>query len=66
MTYLLGNMKVKWQKEVRTEFEDAGQAAQSANSGDPGTHAMSKLREALETYEFPLLLAAEWVSRSGC
>ena len=60
MTYLLGNMKVKWQKEVRTEFEDAGQAAQSANAGDPGTHAMSKLREALETYEFPLLLAAEW------
>ena len=60
MTYLLGNMKVKWQKEVRTEFEDAGQAAQSANAGDPGTYAMSKLREALETYEFPLLLAAEW------
>jgi hypothetical protein len=60
MTYLLGNMKVKWQKEVRTEFEDAGQAAQSANGGDPGTYAMSKLREALETYEFPLLLAAEW------
>jgi HEAT repeats len=60
MTYLLGNMKVKWQKEVRTEVEEAGQAAQSANVGDPGTYAMSKLREALETYEFPLLLAAEW------
>jgi hypothetical protein len=60
MTYLLGNMKVKWQKEVRTEFEDAGQAAQSANAGDPGTYAMGKLRNALETYEFPLLLAAEW------
>jgi hypothetical protein len=60
MTYLLGNMKVKWQKEVRTEFEDAGQAAQSANAGDPGIYAMGKLKEALETYEFPLLLAAEW------
>jgi hypothetical protein len=60
MTYLLGNMKVKWQKEVRTEVEDAGQAAQSANAGDPGVYALSKLREALETYEFPLLLAAEW------
>ena len=23
MTYLLGDLKVKWQKEVRTEFEDA-------------------------------------------
>src|SRR6476620_10901930 len=60
MTYLLGDMKVKWQKEVRTEFEDAGQAAQSANAGDPGTYAMDKLKDVLETYEFPLLLAAEW------
>jgi len=60
MTYLLGDMKVKWQKEVRTEFEDAGQAAQSANAGDPGTYALGKLRDVLETYEFPLLLAAEW------
>jgi hypothetical protein len=60
MTYLLGNIKVKWQKEVRTEFEDAGQAAQSANAGDPGTYAIGKLRAVLETYEFPLLLTAEW------
>jgi hypothetical protein len=60
MTYLLGNMKVKWQKEVRTEFEDAGQAAQSAHAGDPGVYAMGKLRDALKTYEFPLFLAAEW------
>ena len=60
MTYLLGNMKVKWQKEVRTEFEDAKQAAQLANAGDPGVYAMVKLREALEKYEFPLLLASEW------
>jgi hypothetical protein len=60
MTYLLGDIKVKWQKEVRTEFEDAGQAAQSANAGDPGTYALGKLRDVLEIYEFPLLLAAEW------
>ena len=60
MTYLLGSIKVKWQREVRTEFEDAELAAQSAHAGDPGTYAMGKLREALETYEFPLLLAAEW------
>ena len=60
LTYLLGGMKVKWQKEVLTEFEDARQAAQSANAGDPGAYAMGKLRNALETYEFPLLLAAEW------
>jgi len=60
MTYLLGGMKVKWQKEVRTEFEDAEQAAQSAQAGDPGAYAMGKLRVVLEVYEFPLLLAAEW------
>ena len=60
MTYLLGSIKVKWQKEVRTEFEDAERAAQSAHAGDPGAYAIGKLREALETYEFPLLLAAEW------
>ena len=60
MTYLLGNMKVKWQKEVRTEFEDAEQAAQAANAGDPGAYALSKLTNVLETYDFPLLLAAEW------
>src|ERR1051325_9523976 len=60
ITYRLGDTKVKWQKEVRTEFEDAEQAARSANVGDPGAYAMGKLRDVLETYEFPLLLAAEW------
>lgn len=60
LTYDLGGMKVKWQKEVRTEFEDAVEAAQSAHAGDPGAYAMSALRDALEKYEFPLLLTAEW------
>lgn len=60
MTYLLGGMKIKWQKEVRTDFEDAVAAAQTAQAGDPGTFAMAKLKETLEKYEFPLLLTAEW------
>ena len=60
MTYRLGTMKVTWQKEVRTEFDDADLAAQAAHVGDAGAYAMSRLREGLETYEFPLLLAAEW------
>ena len=60
MTYLLGDMKIKWQKEIRTEFEDAALAAQSANAGDPGIYALGKLRDVFETYELPLLLAAEW------
>jgi hypothetical protein len=60
LTYLLGEMKIKWQKEVRTDFEDAVSAAQSANAGDPGAYAMTQLREKLEQYDFPVLLAAEW------
>jgi hypothetical protein len=43
LSYLLGETKIKWQKEVRTEFEDAAAAAQSANAGDPGAFAMSQL-----------------------
>ncbi len=60
ITYELGGIKVKWQKEVRTEFVDAVQAAQSAHSEDPGLYAVGALRDALEKYEFPLLLTAEW------
>jgi hypothetical protein len=60
LTYLLGEMKIKWQREVRTDFEDAVAAAQSAQVGEPGTYAMAKLKEGLEKYEFPLLLTAEW------
>jgi HEAT repeats len=60
LTYRLGGMKIQWQKEVRTEFEDAVAAAQTAQAADPGMYAMTKLRESLGKYEFPLLLAAEW------
>lgn len=60
LTYLLGGLKIKWQKEVRTEFEDAVAAAQAAQAPDAGRYAMVKLQEALGKYEFPLLLAAEW------
>jgi HEAT repeats len=60
LTYVLGGLKIKWQKEVRTEFEDAAVAAQKAQAPDAGGFALTKLREALEQYDFPLLLAAEW------
>lgn len=60
LNYLLGGTKIKWQKEVRTDFEDAAQAAQAANTGDPGAYAMTKLKDRLEQYDFPLLLTAEW------
>ena len=60
LTYMLGGTKVKWQKEVRTDFEDAVQAAQKANAGDPGVYAMGKLKDLLAQYDFPIMLAAEW------
>ncbi len=60
MTYLLGSMKIKWAKEVRTAFEDAVEAAKKANAGDPGAYAIDQLTGLLEKYDFPILLAAEW------
>ena len=60
LTYLLGDMKIKWQREVRTDFDDAVTAAQSVQAGEPGVYAIKKLREGLEKYEFPILLTAEW------
>lgn len=60
LTYRLGGLKVNWQKEVRTDFEDAVAAARAAQASDPGSYALVKLKEALEQYEFPVLLAAEW------
>ena len=60
MTYLLGELKVRWQREVRTGFDDAVVAAQATKAGEPGAYAIAKLQEELEKYEFPLLLTAEW------
>jgi hypothetical protein len=60
LTYVLGGIKIKWQKEVRTEFDDAVAAAHAAQAADAGAYALGKLQEALEKYEFPLLIAAEW------
>jgi len=60
LNYFVGGTKIKWQKEVRTDFEDAATAARTANAGDPGAYAMVKLTEKLSNYDFPILLAAEW------
>jgi len=60
LNYTLGNMKIKWQKEVRTDFEDAADAALKANAGDPGEYAMAKLKDLLGTYDFPVIVAADW------
>jgi hypothetical protein len=58
--YFLGGAKIKWQKEVRTDFQDAAQAALSANAGEPGAYAMRKLQDRLKEYDFPVIITAEW------
>jgi len=58
--YLVQGKQSDWRKEVRTEFVDARQAAESAKAGDPAAYAMAKLKERLEDYDFPIRLAAEW------
>jgi hypothetical protein len=60
LAYLLGGKKMGWRKEVRTDFVDSVQAASAANAGDPGAYAMTKLKDRLEDYGFPVLLTAEW------
>lgn len=60
LSYLLNGKKMGWQKEVRTDFPDALQAAAAAHVADAGLYAMTKLRERLDQYDFPILLAAEW------
>lgn len=58
--YLLDGKKMGWRKEVRTDFQDAREAATAAQAGDPGAYAMAKLRDRLEEYPFALLVTAEW------
>lgn len=60
LLYLLDGKKLGWHKEVRTAFQDARQAAVDAHVDNAGSFALEKLRERLEEYHFPILLAAEW------
>jgi len=60
LTYVLGGLKIKWQKEVRTDFEDPAGAASKEQGGDVGGFAMAKLREKLGEDDFPLWITAEW------
>jgi hypothetical protein len=60
LLYLLNGKKLGWHKEVRTAFQDARQAAADAQVDNVGAFALGKLRERLEEYHFPILLAAEW------
>ncbi len=60
LTYVLGGMKIDWQKEVRADFADPAAAAVAAGWDDPGLFAINHLRSKLSAYDFPILIAAEW------
>jgi hypothetical protein len=59
-TYLLNGRDLGWQKEARTDFEEPVSAAQAANAPKPGPYAMAQLAERLQTFDFPVMIAAEW------
>jgi hypothetical protein len=60
LTYVLGGLKIKWQKEVRTDLENPAEAVSKDHGADVGDTVMAKLREKLEEYDFPLWITAEW------
>lgn len=60
LTYLLEHRNLDWEKEIRTSFADAAQAAQQDNVNNAGEYAMTHLNQRLAEYDFPILLAAEW------
>ena len=59
-TYSLKGKNLGWYKEVRTKFEDSIRAAHQAKVKDSGMFALEKLSQQLQTFDFPLLITAEW------
>ena len=60
MKYVLGRTTFGWHKEVRTEFQNAIEAASKAKEKDAGAFALARLQDRLEAYDFPVLLTADW------
>jgi hypothetical protein len=59
-SYLLDGRDLGWYKEVRTTFEDPGEAAKKANAPQSGPYAIQQLVERIEEFDFPVMIAAEW------
>ena len=59
-SYTLDGRDLGWYKEARTTFEDAGEAAKSANAPQSGPYAIQQLVERIQKFDFPVMLAAEW------
>jgi len=59
-TYRLQGRDLGWQTEARTDFDDPVSAAKAANAPKSGPYALAQLAQRLHTFDFPVLLAAEW------
>ncbi len=59
-SYRLDGRDLGWQKEARTDFEDPVSAAKAAQAPKSGPYALDQLAKRLETFDFPVMLAAEW------
>jgi hypothetical protein len=60
LTYRLQGRDLGWQTEARTDFEDPVSAAKAAQAPKSGPYALAQLAQRLRTFDFPVLLAAEW------
>lgn len=59
-SYRLNGQDLGWYKEVRTDFEDAYQAAQAAKDPETGKFALDQLKIKLQEFDFPIMIATEW------
>lgn len=60
ITYGLNGEQSGWRIEVRTDFEDAMEAARKQKENNSGEYALTELSKKLKQDDFPLLLTAEW------
>lgn len=60
VTYFMGKRRGRRQLEVRTDFENAMEAAKQANASDSGAFALEQLQKKLEIDDFPFDLTAQW------
>ena len=60
LTYLLGGMKIKWQKEVRMIQRMRRKRHSKRMLVKPAPSVMTQLKDKLEQYDFPVLITAEW------
>ena len=59
-TYRLNGRDLGWQKEARTDFADPVSAAKAADAPKSGPYAIMQLAQRLQTFDFPVMIAAEW------